>query len=172
MSKMGVSTLQGYAGAQLCEAIGLDQALIARHFTGTASRLGGIGLSAIAEEIVRRHHRAFHSNEDLLLEPGGEYHYRARSERHAWNPQAIVALQRATRENAVDRYREFARLVNNDISPVSGERTLRSLLDFVDCDPVPLGEVEAAAAIVRRFVTGAMSFGSLSARHTKPSPSR
>jgi glutamate synthase (NADPH/NADH) large chain len=160
LSKMGVSTLQSYCGAQLWEAVGLDRDLVRRHFTGTASPLGGVGLDAIADDVLRRHSRAFAAADDALLDAGGDHHYRVQGERHAWNPLAIATLQRATREGSVDTYREFSRLANDQAR--SGA-TLRGMLDFVEREPVPLDEVEPAAAIVRRFVTGAMSFGSISA---------
>ena len=160
LSKMGVSTVQGYCGAQLWEAVGLDRAMVQQHFTGTASPLSGVGLDIIAEDVLRRHAIAFASPDDALLDAGSEHHYRMPGERHAWNPLTIATLQRAAREESVDTYREFSRLANDETR--SG-RTLRGMFDFVERKPVPLDEVEPAAAIVRRFVTGAMSFGSISA---------
>ncbi|MDB4876826.1 MAG: glutamate synthase large subunit [Gemmatimonadetes bacterium] len=160
LSKMGVSTLRSYCGAQLWEAVGLDRTLVQRHFTGTASRLGGIDLNVIASEVLDRHARAFEAAADALLDAGGEYHYRIQGERHGWNPKTIATLQRATREGAPATYREFSRLVNDE---QGAPPTLRAMLDFVERDAVPLESVEPATAIVRRFVTGAMSFGSISA---------
>ncbi|HEV8498851.1 MAG TPA: glutamate synthase large subunit, partial [Gemmatimonadaceae bacterium] len=160
LSKMGVSTLQSYCGAQLWEAVGLDREMVHRYFTGTTSPLGGIGLEAIGEEVLGRHARAYVASHSDLLDAGGEYQYRVQGERHAWNPQTIATLQRAAREESVDTYREFSRVANDETRSGS---TLRGMFDFVERESVPLEEVEPAAAIVRRFVTGAMSFGSLSA---------
>jgi glutamate synthase domain-containing protein 2/glutamate synthase domain-containing protein 1/glutamate synthase domain-containing protein 3 len=157
-SKMGVSTLQSYCGAQLWEAVGLSAPVIDRYFTGTSSRLGGIDLGIIAEEVVRR--SAQTESDDGLLDVGGEYHYRARGERHAWNPGTIATLQRATREGNYSTFREFTRLANEEQRNAA---TLRAMLDFVDGDAVPLDDVEPAVSIVKRFVSGAMSFGSISA---------
>jgi glutamate synthase domain-containing protein 2/glutamate synthase domain-containing protein 1/glutamate synthase domain-containing protein 3 len=157
LSKMGVSTLQSYCGAQLWEAVGLSSPVIDRYFTGTSSKLGGIDLGIIAEEVVRR---ANAERGDALLDVGGEYHYRAKGERHAWNPGTIATLQRATREGDYGTFREFSRLANEE---QRGAATLRAMLDFVEGDSVPLDQVEPAASIVRRFVSGAMSFGSISA---------
>ena len=159
LSKMGISTLQSYCGAQTCEAVGLDRGMVALHFTGTASRIGGIGLDVIAEETLRRHASAFDRGEpELALEMGGQYHYRVDEEHHNWNPRTISTLQRATRSGSASTYREFSELADEE----SSRYTLRGLLDFAERESVPLDEVEPAAAIVRRFVTGAMSFGSIS----------
>jgi glutamate synthase domain-containing protein 2/glutamate synthase domain-containing protein 1/glutamate synthase domain-containing protein 3 len=158
LSKMGVSTLQSYCGAQLWEAVGLSSTLIDKYFTGTSSKLGGIDLSIVAEEVVRRSARI--EGEDSLLDVGGEYHYRAKGERHSWNPGTIATLQRATREGNYSTFREFTLLANEEQRNAA---TLRALLDFTSADSVPLDEVEPATSIVRRFVSGAMSFGSISA---------
>ncbi|MBA3671660.1 MAG: glutamate synthase large subunit, partial [Gemmatimonadaceae bacterium] len=160
MSKMGISTLQSYCGAQLCEAIGLDAALVQRHFTGTAARLGGVGLATIADESLRRHADAFDAPNDRPMDGGGDLHYRSQGEQHAWNPLTIATLQQATRTNDPATFAEFSALAND--AERSGA-TLRGMLDFVPRDPVPINDVEPASAIVRRFVTGAMSFGSISA---------
>jgi glutamate synthase domain-containing protein 2/glutamate synthase domain-containing protein 1/glutamate synthase domain-containing protein 3 len=161
MSKMGISTLQSYCGAQGWEAVGLDAALVDRHFAGTPSRVGGIGMDLIAEETLRRHAQAF---DDRLaatrLDAGGEYQYRVQGEHHNWNPMTIATLQHATRGNSYATFKEFSRLANDETRRQS---TLRGLLDFIERDPIPLEEVEPAAAITRRFVSGAMSFGSLGA---------
>jgi glutamate synthase (ferredoxin) len=160
LSKMGISTLQSFCGAQICEAIGLDRALVERHFAGTASPVGGIGLDTIAAETLERHTTAFGgATESSRLDAGGEYHYRIQGEHHAWNPATIAKLQHATRDNVPATYREFSALANEE---AVRHRTLRGLLELDAGDPVPLGEVEPAAAIVKRFVTGAMSFGSIS----------
>ncbi|HEV7388826.1 MAG TPA: glutamate synthase large subunit, partial [Gemmatimonadaceae bacterium] len=161
MSKMGISTLQSYCGAQLWEAVGLSTSLIDRHFVGTPSRVGGIGLELIAEETLRRHRAAF-SDESMetRLDPGGEYQYRVQGEHHNWNPLTIAKLQHATRGDSYSTFKEFSALANDETRRQS---TLRGLLDFVERDPIPLDEVEPASKITRRFCTGAMSFGSLSA---------
>ncbi|MEO8910183.1 MAG: glutamate synthase large subunit [Gemmatimonadaceae bacterium] len=161
MSKMGISTLQSYCGAQLWEAVGLDASLVDRHFPGTPSRVGGIDMDLIAEETLRRHSSAF--EDDLVaprLDAGGEYQYRAQGEHHNWNPMTIAKLQHATRGDSYSTFKEFSALVNHETRQQS---TLRGLLDFVARDPIPLDQVEPASAITRRFCTGAMSFGSLSA---------
>jgi len=160
MSKMGISTLQSYCGAQLWEAVGLSKALIDRHFTGTPSRVGGIGLDLIAEETLRRHRDGFTDAPTTRLDPGGEYQYRAQGEHHNWNPATIAKLQHATRGDSFSTFKEFSQLANDETRRQS---TLRGLLDFVERDPIPLDEVESASEITRRFCTGAMSFGSLSA---------
>jgi glutamate synthase (ferredoxin) len=160
LSKMGISTLQSFCGAQLCEAIGLDRSLVARHFTGTTSPIGGVGLETIAAHTLHRHATAFCSPLDALrLDGGGEYHYRIQGEHHAWNPGTIAKLQHATRSENVATFAEFSALANEET--VRG-RTLRGQLEFVCREEAPLDEVEPASAIVKRFVTGAMSFGSLS----------
>ena len=159
LSKMGISTLQSYCGAQICEAVGLDRGLMARHFAGTSSRIGGIGLDVIAEETLRRHALAYDSREvESALDMGGDYHYRAQGEHHNWNPRTIAALQHATRSGSATTYREFSRLADDE----TRRFTLRGLLDFVEQVPIPVEETEPASTIVRRFVTGAMSFGSIS----------
>jgi glutamate synthase domain-containing protein 2/glutamate synthase domain-containing protein 1/glutamate synthase domain-containing protein 3 len=161
MSKMGISTLQSYCGAQAWEAVGLNAALVDRHFTGTPSRVGGIGMDLIAEETLRRHAQAFDDRSGVTrLDAGGEYQYRVQGEHHNWNPMTIATLQHATRGNSYKTFKEFSRLANDETRRQS---TLRGLLDFVERDPVPLDEVEPAADVTRRFVSGAMSFGSLGA---------
>ncbi len=159
MSKMGISTLQSYCGAQLWEAVGLSAALVDRHFAGTPSRVGGIGMELIADETLRRHRQAFDDASDSRLDPGGEYQYRMQGEHHNWNPMTIAKLQHATRGDNYTTFKEFSQLANDETRRQS---TLRGLLDFVEREPVPLDEVEPAADITRRFMTGAMSFGSLS----------
>jgi glutamate synthase domain-containing protein 2/glutamate synthase domain-containing protein 3 len=161
LSKMGISTLQSFCGAQICEAIGLDRAAVDRYFTGTSSAVGGIGLDTIAAETLERHAQAFGATTSFseTLDFGGEYHYRAQGEHHAWNPPTIAKLQHAARGNAYATYREFSELANDD---TVRQRTLRGILDFAERDAVPLDEVEPTSAIVKRFVTGAMSFGSIS----------
>ena len=159
LSKMGISTLQSYCGAQLWEAVGLSSSLIERHFTGTTSPVSGIDLEAIATETLRRHTAAFDERElDALLDAGGDYHHRLHGEHHAWNPLAIASLQHAARSDDPSSYEKFSQRVNED----TRRTTLRGLLDFTEREPVPIHEVEPPSAIVRRFATGAMSFGSIS----------
>ena len=163
LSKMGISTLQSFCGAQISEVLGLDRALVERYFTGTSSPVGGIGLEVIAADTLARHVAAFGATtapaETSRLDFGGEYHYRIQGEHHAWNPASIATLQHAARANSYATYREFSLLANDQ---AVRHRTLRGLLDFVANEPVPLDDVEPASAIVKRFVTGAMSFGSIS----------
>jgi glutamate synthase (NADPH/NADH) large chain len=162
MSKMGISTLRSYRSAQVFEAIGLNSNLIERYFPGTPSRIEGIGLEEIAREASARY-AAAHASQTLaarVLPSGGHYTWRADGERHLWSPDAIFFLQQATRKNDYELYRKFAALVNEQ-----SERqfTLRGLFRFrKPLPPVPLGEVEPESELVKRFVTGAMSFGSIS----------
>jgi glutamate synthase (NADPH/NADH) large chain len=166
MAKMGISTLQSYKGAQIFEAVGLNDEVIERSFVGTPSRVQGVGLRTLAEETLRRHALGYpDSLEDRqpVLPNPGEFHWRADGERHGWAPEAIANLQVAARTGDSSVYVRFAQLVNED------ERlrcSLRGLLRFkagVAGAPIPLEQVEPAGAIVRRFCTGAMSFGSISA---------
>ncbi len=163
MSKMGISTLQSYRGAQIFEAIGLHKAFVDRYFTWTASRVGGIGIDTIAAEAQRRHQRAFptRGEEDGELDSGGEYQWRRDGEYHLFNPETVYKLQHATRSGQYEVYQEYAQLVNDQ----SRKRaTLRGLLDLRLADtPIPIDEVEPVEAILRRFATGAMSYGSISA---------
>jgi glutamate synthase (NADPH/NADH) large chain len=165
MSKMGISTIQSYRGAQIFEAVGLDRGLIERHFTGTPSRLGGIGLAELHREVLARHARGFAAasgGEEPALIDGGQYQWRRHGERHKWNPATIAALQSAVNREDPGAFAEYARLVDDEDGALC---TLRGLLDFdtEGVPPVPLDEVEPASSIVKRFVTGAMSFGSISA---------
>jgi glutamate synthase (NADPH/NADH) large chain len=161
MSKMGISTYQSYCGAQIFNAIGLAEPFLDQYFTGTTSTTEGAGLAEISEETLRRHRIAF-GNAPLYrnaLDVGGEYAYRVRGEAHTWTPATISTLQHATRSNSTDKYAEFCRLVDEQNEKLL---TLRGLMKFKDATPVPLEEVESAASIVKRFATGAMSFGSIS----------
>ena len=161
MSKMGISTLQSYCGTQLFEAVGLSSALVDRHFAGTPSRVGGIGMDLVAEETLRRHSFAFDDSLPVdRLDAGGEYQYRVQGEHHNWNPMTIAKLQHATRGDSYSTFKEFSALANDETRRQS---TLRGLLDFIEREPIPIDEVEPASAITRRFCTGAMSFGSLGA---------
>ena len=163
MSKMGVSTYMSYCGAQLFEAIGLSSETVNKYFTGTPSRVEGIGVFEIAEEAIRMHHAAFSSDPVLAnaLDAGGEYAWRARGEEHMWTPDAIAKLQHSTRANNFNTYKEYAQIINDQSRR---HLTLRGLFEF-KIDPakaIPVDEVESAAEIVKRFATGAMSLGSIS----------
>ncbi len=162
MSKMGISTYQSYCGAQIFNAIGLSEPFLEKYFTGTTSTTEGAGLAEISEETVRRHRLAF-GNAPLLreaLDVGGEYAYRIRGEAHTWTPASISKLQHATRSNSRELFDEFCSLIDEQNEALL---TLRGLMSFKeDTAPIPLDEVEPAAAIVKRFATGAMSFGSIS----------
>ena len=163
MSKMGVSTYMSYCGAQLFEAIGLSTDTINKYFTGTPSRVQGIGVFAIAEEAIRMHKAAFSADPVLqtMLDAGGEYAWRARGEEHMWSPDAIAKLQHSTRANNWNTYKEYAQLINDQSKR---HMTLRGLFEF-KLDPakaIALEEVESAKEIVKRFATGAMSLGSIS----------
>ncbi len=163
MSKMGISTYQSYCGAQIFEAVGLQRAFVDKYFTGTASNVEGIGLFEVAEESARLHALAFGSDPLLrdMLDAGGEYQYRTRGEAHMWTPETIAKLQHAARSNSFSTYRDYARLINEQSREL---KTFRGLFEFRSAEraPVPIEEVETAAAIVRRFATGAMSLGSIS----------
>jgi glutamate synthase domain-containing protein 2/glutamate synthase domain-containing protein 1/glutamate synthase domain-containing protein 3 len=161
MSKMGISTIPSYCGAQIFEAVGLAPELVERHFTGTASRIGGIGIENLAEETLARHARAYPGAPDELLPVVGLYAWRRDGEHHQWNPDTIALLQHAVRHGGWDTFEEYSRTVNSDNAR---RRTLRGLLAFryAEHGGIPLEEVEPAAEIVKRFSTGAMSLGSLS----------
>jgi glutamate synthase domain-containing protein 2/glutamate synthase domain-containing protein 1/glutamate synthase domain-containing protein 3 len=162
ISKMGISTIQSYNGAQIFEAVGLEQDLIERHFTGTASRIGGIGIDVLAREALDRHARAYPARHEDLLPVGGVYAWRREGELHLWNPETIALLQHSVRANgdAGAKYAEYARQADEESA---GRATLRGLLRFREhVEPVPLEEVEPASEIVKRFATGAMSLGSIS----------
>jgi glutamate synthase (NADPH/NADH) large chain/glutamate synthase (ferredoxin) len=163
MSKMGVSTYMSYCGAQLFEAIGLSSDTISKYFTGTPSRVEGIGVFEIAEEAIRTHKAAFGADPVLAnaLDAGGEYAWRARGEEHMWTPDAIAKLQHSTRANNWNTYKEYAQLINDQSRR---HLTLRGLFEF-KIDPakaISVDEVEPAKEIVKRFATGAMSLGSIS----------
>ena len=160
ISKMGISTISSYCGAQVFEAVGLSTALVERYFTGTPSRIGGIGLDEIAAGVLVRHARAYPGTAGELLPVVGLYSWRRDGEHHQWNPETIALLQHAVRGGGQPTYDEFAAAVNADSARRS---TLRGLLRFrADRPAISLDEVEPAAEIVKRFSTGAMSLGSLS----------
>jgi glutamate synthase domain-containing protein 2/glutamate synthase domain-containing protein 1/glutamate synthase domain-containing protein 3 len=163
ISKMGISTIQSYCGAQIFEAVGLEKHLIDRHFTGTASRIGGVGMDVLAREALDRHARAWPGSHEELLPVGGIYAWRRDGEHHMWNPETIALLQHAVRSvdgNAQQTYDEYAENINSD---ASRKATLRGLLKFrTNLEPIALEEVQPAKDIVKRFATGAMSLGSIS----------
>ncbi|OGX00900.1 MAG: glutamate synthase subunit alpha [Omnitrophica bacterium RIFCSPLOWO2_02_FULL_45_16] len=161
LSKMGISTLQGYRGAQVFEAIGLNDAIIDKCFTGTPSRIGGIGFDIIAKETLLRHGHAYPKRgmDEPYLKTGGLYQWKRDGEFHLWNPETIAKLQEAARGGDYKKYKEFSHLINDQSK---NPCTLRSLLKFKKCGPIPIEEVETIENIVKRFATGAMSFGSIS----------
>jgi len=185
ISKMGISTIQSYCGAQIFEAVGLERGLVDKHFTGTASRIGGVGIEVLATEALERHARAFPVPQDELLPVGGVYAWRRDGEHHQWNPETIALMQHAVRaangdvgaalqgdaeaheavrtSAAFEKYREYAQKINED---ASRQATLRGLLKIGPGGDAPqaiaLEQVEPASEIVKRFCTGAMSLGSIS----------
>ncbi len=160
MSKMGISTVQSYRGAQIFEAVGLDRDLVEQWFTGVPSRIGGVGLAELAGEAQVRHERGFAKFEPMLP-VSGQYRWRRTGELHKWNPQTIAALQDAVRRRDAELFTEFERLCDDEDRALV---TLRGLLEIQYAhDPVPIEEVESVETIFQRFVTGAMSFGSISA---------
>jgi len=161
MSKMGISTIRSYRGAQVFEAVGLNRECVDRYFTGTPSRIGGIGIAEIGRETAERHAAARASKNDWVqgLDSGGNIHFRRNAERHFFTPEAIALLQKAVRENNYQTYARYADVMND-----AGRNlcTLRALFSFRQRKPVALDEVEPVESIVKRFVTSAMSFGSIS----------
>ena len=166
MSKMGISTVASYTGAQVFEAIGLDGALIDEYFTGTASRIGGVGLSVLAAEVATRHRQAHEprptERAHRELEVGGEYQWRREGEFHLFNPKTVFKLQHATRAKRYDIFKEYTTAVDDQAEKLG---TLRGLLRLRPAPggPIPIEEVEPISAIMARFSTGAMSYGSISA---------
>jgi glutamate synthase (NADPH/NADH) large chain len=166
MSKMGVSTVASYTGAQIFEAIGLGNELIDEYFTGTVSRLGGIGLDELASEVASRHAVAYPKNPERRahrkLELGGEYQWRREGEYHLFNPETVFKLQHATRAKRYDIFKQYTQLVNDQSKHLA---TLRGLFEFngEGRTPISIDEVESVSDIVKRFSTGAMSYGSISA---------
>jgi glutamate synthase (ferredoxin) len=162
ISKMGISTIQSYRGAQIFEAIGLHPSVVEKHFTGTASRVGGIGMDVIASEVRARHQLAFPGRQGNghVLDTGGQYQWRAEGETHLFNPQTIHSLQQACRNGDYKTFKTYSAQVNNQAKQAC---TLRALLELKPgSQPIPLEEVEPVEAILRRFKTGAMSYGSIS----------
>ena len=164
MAKMGISTLQSYKGAQIFEAVGISDEVISKCFRGSASRISGVGFDILGEEALRRHELGYptrESNKLPVLPNFGLFAWRATGEKHAWNPQNIANIQKAARQGDTQAYREFAKMVNEQ---TTRECHLRGMLKFKGgLTPVPLEEVDSAASIVKRFCTGAMSYGSISA---------
>ena len=160
-SKMGISTLQSYRGAQVFEAIGLWKALVDKYFTGTASRIEGVGLDVLAREARLKHEFAFRplTGADIELPVGGNYQYRVRGEAHLLNPVTISKLQHAVRQESYETFKQFSAAINQQNKQLY---TLRGLMEFKNGRSIPLDEVEPAREIVKRFATGAMSFGSIS----------
>ncbi len=161
MAKMGISTLQSYCGAQIFEAIGLNREVVDRYFTGTASRVSGIGLDVIAEEVRRRHDDAFPARPTgrADLQWGGEYQWRRDGEYHLFNPDTVFKLQHATRSGQARIFREYTKLVDDQSRQLA---TLRGLIELKPAGtPVPIAEVEPVETILKRFATGAMSYGSI-----------
>jgi glutamate synthase (NADPH/NADH) large chain len=166
MSKMGISTYQSYCGAQIFDAVGLKSDFVAKYFTGTATRIEGVGLDGIAEEAVRRHRDAF-SDAPIyrsMLDVGGDYAVRVRGEDHVWNAATVAALQHAVRGNSYEKYRQYAAIINEQSQHLYTIRGLFRLKSAGDDGraPIAIEEVEPAKEIVKRFSTGAMSFGSIS----------
>ena len=161
---MGISTYQSYCGAQIFDAVGLSSRFVDKYFTGTATRVEGIGIEEIAADAMQRHEEAW-GDAPLFrdaLDPGGDYAFRVRGEAHMWTPQSVAKLQHAVRGERFDTFREFSALINEQSERLLTLRGLFELRFPDDGDAVPLDEVEPAVSIVKRFSTGAMSFGSIS----------
>ncbi len=162
MNKIGISTLNSYRGSQLFECIGLNTKVVDKYFPNTPTRIQGIGLYQIEKEISKRHKKAFstsHVAANLDLEIGGEYRWRRDGEKHMFNPMTIAKLQKSVRNNEPETYKEFSQIVNEQSRDLM---TIRGLFEFTNFDPIPIEEVEPWTNIVKRFKTGAMSYGSIS----------
>lgn len=159
MNKIGISTLNSYRGSQLFECIGIKTSTVEKYFPNTPTRIQGIGLREIEQEIVKRHKKAFHKNTAPQIEVGGDYRWRRGQEKHMFNPLTIAKLQESVKNNKASTFKEFSELVNNQSKNLM---TIRGLLEFDQFDPIPLEEVEPWTEIVKRFKTGAMSYGSIS----------
>src|SRR5215472_4759083 len=162
---MGISTVASYTGAQVFEAIGLSTDVVDNYFTGTVSRLGGVGLDVLAAEVAARHATAYPARPEELahrtLDGGGEYQWRREGEYHLFNPETVFRLQHSTRTKRYDIFKEYTRLVDDQSRQLA---TLRGLFSFAsEREPISIDEVEPVADIVKRFSTGAMSYGSISA---------
>ncbi|MGY5848761.1 glutamate synthase large subunit [Salegentibacter sp. HM20] len=161
MNKIGISTLHSYRGSQIFEILGLNQKFVNKYFSNTPTRIEGIGLYEIEKEIQKRYSKAFSSSdaEHLDLEIGGDYRWRRQGERHNFNPASVAKLQQAVKQNSLHVYKEYSKLINDQNERLM---TLRGLFKFKDLNPIPVEEVEPWTEIVKRFKTGAMSFGSIS----------
>lgn len=161
ISKMGISTIQSYRGAQIFEAVGLGNELIDKYFTATPSRIGGIDIEIVAEEAIRRHQSAFaqENRYDDMLDVGGDYAWRREGEHHQLNPQTIATLQHAVRSGDYKLFKQYTRIVNDQEMNLA---SIRSMLKLKKGNTIPIEEVEPASEIVKRFATGAMSYGSIS----------
>ncbi|OGX06311.1 MAG: glutamate synthase subunit alpha [Omnitrophica WOR_2 bacterium GWA2_47_8] len=161
ISKMGISTIQSYCGAQIFEAVGLGEELIGKYFTATPSRIGGIGIETVAEEMLKRHRTAYpdHNVYDEMLDIGGDYYWRREGEHHQFNPQTIAMLQHSVRSGDYKAFKNYSKLINDQTTNLA---TIRGLLKFKKGNVIPIEEVEPASEIVKRFATGAMSYGSIS----------
>ncbi len=161
ISKMGISTIQSYCGAQIFEAVGLGDKLVEKYFTATPSRIGGIEIDTVAEEMIRRHRYAYpdYNIYDEMLDVGGDYAWRKDGEHHQLNPKTIAMIQHAVRTSDYKLYKQYAKVINDRETNLA---TIRGLLSFKTGTPIPIEEVEPASAIVKRFATGAMSYGSIS----------
>ncbi len=169
-SKMGISTLQSYRGAQVFEAVGLNQSLVDDYFSGTASRIEGVGLEVLAREALLKHKFAFQplTESETELVVGGQYQFRIDGEYHLLNPETISKLQQAVRQNNPATFQEYTDLLDDQNRHLC---TLRGLMQLKYSDnPVPLEQVEPAKEIVKRFTTGAMSYGSIRKRRTRRWP--
>ncbi|WP_400070346.1 glutamate synthase large subunit [Zobellia russellii] len=162
MNKIGISTLNSYRGSQLFECIGINTKVVDKYFPNTPTRIQGIGLYQIEKEVAKRHKKAFNTKEvaaNLDLEMGGDYRWRRDGEKHMFNPLTVAKLQKAVRGNENETYKEYAEMVNEQSKNLM---TIRGLFEFSNYDPIPLDEVEPWTEIVKRFKTGAMSYGSIS----------
>jgi glutamate synthase (ferredoxin) len=162
MNKIGISTLNSYRGSQLFEALGLNSPLIDKYFPNTPSRIEGIGLYEVEKEVAKRHLRTFKERNipgSIGMEIGGDYRWRRNGEKHMFNPISIAKLQESVRTNNPATYKEYAALVNEQSKQLM---TIRGMFEFSNYDPIPLAEVEPWTEIVKRFKTGAMSYGSIS----------
>lgn len=159
MNKIGISTLNSYRGSQLFECIGINKATVDKYFPNTPTRIQGIGLREIEQEIVKRHKKAFNQNVEPNIEIGGDYRWRRGQEKHMFNPLTVAKLQESVRTNKASTFKEYSELVNNQSKNLM---TIRGLFEFDQFDPIPIDEVEPWTEIVKRFKTGAMSYGSIS----------
>ncbi|MCM4157459.1 glutamate synthase large subunit [Gramella sp. AN32] len=162
MNKIGISTLHSYRGAQIFEILGLNKKFVNKYFTNTPTRIEGIGLYEIEKEVQNRYDHAFNppeTNTDLELEMGGDYRWRRNGERHMFNPASIAKLQQSVKQNSYETYKEYSNIINEQTENLM---TIRGMFKYKDLNPIPLEEVEPWTEIVKRFKTGAMSFGSIS----------